>query len=232
MESKQHTHSIDLEQARFNMVEQQIRPWDVLDPEVLELMKTTKRENFVPAGYRGVAFADLEIPLSPAKGDVPPAKMWAPKVEARMLQELAVKKNERVLEIGTGSGFFAALLAARSSEVVSVEIDKSLAEQAKKNLAATGISNVRVEVGDGAKGWAAGAPYDVIVVAGSLEAVPGEMLKQLKVGGRIAAIVGTSPVWNAQVITQTAENVFSVVNHFETYAEPLRNVRPVKQFEF
>jgi protein-L-isoaspartate(D-aspartate) O-methyltransferase len=232
MESKQHTHSIDLEQARFNMVEQQIRPWDVLDPEVLELMKTTKRENFVPAGYRGVAFADLGIPLSPAKGDVPPAKMWAPKVEARMLQELAVKKNERVLEIGTGSGFFAALLAARSSEVVSVEIDKSLAEQAKKNLAATGISNVRVEVGDGAKGWAAGAPYDVIVVAGSLEAVPAEMLKQLKVGGRIAAIVGTSPVWNAQVITQTAENVFSVVNHFETYAEPLRNVKPVKQFEF
>jgi protein-L-isoaspartate(D-aspartate) O-methyltransferase len=234
METKQHAHDIDFEQARFNMVEQQIRPWDVLDPEVLELMMTIKRENFVPAVYRGIAFADVEIPLTAptGKADVPATKMWAPKIEAKILQELGIKKNERVLEIGTGSGFFAALLAAKASEVISVEIDKSLAETAKKNLAAAGINNVRVEVGCGAKGWPTSAPYDVIVVTCAVEAVPAEMLKQLKVGGRLAAIVGSFPVWNAQVITQTAENVYAVVNHFETAAEPLRNAKPAKQFEF
>lgn len=234
METKQHAHDIELEQARFNMVEQQIRPWDVLDPAVLQLMKTIKRENFVPPAYRGIAFADVEIPLSVAAGksDAPVSKMWAPKIEARILQEVAIKRNERVLEIGTGSGFFAALLAAQAGEVISVEIDKSLAETARKNLAAAGVTNVRVEVGCGAKGWPANAPYDVIVVTCAVEAVPAEMLKQLKVGGRLAAIVGAFPVWNAQVITQTAENVFAVVNHFETAAEPLRNAKPAKQFEF
>lgn len=218
--------TMDLEQARFNMVEQQIRPWEVLDPRVLDLMMTVKREQFVPAAYRGAAFADVEVPLSGS------AKMWAPKVEARVLQELGLKKTDRVLEVGTGSGFMAALLAAQASEVVSVEIDKTLAASAKKNLADAGVTNVMVEVADGCKGFSGRAPYDVIVLTASVEHVPAELLAQLKVGGRLAAIVGKSPVWNLQVVTQTAEGIFSTVNVFETAAEPLKNLKPAPSFAF
>ena len=218
--------TMDFEQARFNMVEQQIRPWDVLDPEVLGLMMTVKREAFVPEAYRAIAFADVEVPLSGS------AKMWPPRVEAKILQELCVKKGERVLEIGTGSGFFAALLANLATDVLSVEIDRALAESARKNLQKNGITNVTVEVADGIKGWAAKAPFDVIVISGAVPAVPAELLAQLKVGGRLAAIVGEAPVMNAQVITQTAEGVFSTVNLFETIADPLKNAKPAPAFEF
>lgn len=218
--------TMDFEQARFNMVEQQIRPWDVLDPEVLGLMMSVKREEFVPEAYRAIAFADVEVPLSAG------AKMWPPRVEAKILQELVVKKGDRVLEIGTGSGFFAALLANLATDVVSVEIDRALADAARKTLQKNGVANVTVEVGDGVKGWAAKAPYDVIVISGAVPVVPAELLAQLKVGGRLAAIVGEAPVMNAQVITQTAEGVFSTVNLFETITDPLKNTKPAPAFEF
>lgn len=218
--------AMDFEQARFNMVEQQIRPWDVLDTDVLGLMMQLRREDFVPAAYRTVAFADVEIPLSAE------ASMWPPRVEAKILQELAVRKNDRALEIGTGSGFFAALLAAQAADVTSVEIDRTLAESAKKTLARNGVINVTVETGDGAKGWAAKAPFDVIVITGAVPAVPEALLAQLKVGGRLIAIVGEGVVLNAQLITQVSEGVFSTVQLFETSAAALKNTRPAPAFTF
>lgn len=220
------TQNMDFEQARFNMVEQQIRPWEVLDPEVLNLMMTVKREDFVPAAYQTVAFADVEIPLSDK------AKMFAPKLEAKLLQDLEVKKSDRVLEIGAGSGFMAALLASRAGEVVSVEIDKALAEQARKNLQNAGFANVTVEVADGLKGFAAKAPYDVILVSGGVSELPAELLRQLKVGGRLAAIVGTAPVMHAQLVTCTAEGVYATVNLFETVVDRLVGDKAPAAFSF
>lgn len=220
------TQNMDFEQARFNMVEQQIRPWEVLDPEVLNLMMTVKREDFVPAAYQSVAFADVEIPLSDK------ARMFPPKLEAKLLQELAIKKSDRVLEIGTGSGFMAALLASRAGEVVSVEIDKALAEQARKNLAKAGFNNVTVEVADGLKGFAAKAPYDVIVVSGGLSELPRELLTQLKVGGRLAAIVGQAPVMHAELVTCTGEGVYATVQLFETVVDRLIGDKAPSAFAF
>src|SRR5262249_5376187 len=156
------TQNMNIEQARFNMIEQQIRPWEVLDQDVLNLLTIVKRENFVPAAYRNIAFADLEIPLPGGE------RMLSPKVEARVLQELAVPKGETVLEIGAGSGYMPALLAHRGRSVTTVEISPELADFAKRNLAANGVTNVEVVTGDGALGWDLGAPYDVICVSGGL----------------------------------------------------------------
>ena len=217
---------MDFEQARFNMVEQQIRPWDVLDPEVLRLLMTVKREDFVPAAYKSAAFADVELPLSPT------ARMLAPKVEAKVLQELGIKKSDRVLEIGTGSGYMAALLASRAGEVVTVEIDKALAEQARKNLQAAGFANVTVEVGDGLKGFAAKAPFDVIVVSGAVYEIPSDLLKQLKVGGRLMAIVGEAPLMNAQLVTSVADGAYASVNVFETLTDVLSGSKKPSRFAF
>lgn len=218
-------HAQNLEQARFNMVEQQIRPWEVLDQEVLDLLFVVKREAFVPAAYQALAFADLEIPLAAG------ATMLAPKIEARLLQELSLKKTDKALEIGTGSGYMAALLAARADQVTSVEINPELAKTAKANLAAAGVSNVSVETGDGARGWGKEA-YDVIVVSGSLPFLPESLLKQLKVGGRLVAIVGELPVMEAQLVTCTAEGTYASVNLFETVAAPLQNAPQRDNFRF
>ncbi len=217
---------MNIEQARFNMIEQQIRPWDVLDQDVLNLLSVVKRENFVPAAYRDIAFADLEVPLPAGE------HMLFPRVEARVLQELAVKRNETVLEIGAGSGFMAALLAHRGRHVLTVDIKPDLAELAKRNLAENGVTNAEVALGDGARGWPAAAPYDVICVSGGLPVLPQEMLEQLKIGGRLAAFVGTAPVMKAQIITRIDEKQFRVADVFETYVEPLVNAVQPPRFKF
>lgn len=217
---------MNIEQARFNMIEQQIRPWDVLDQDVLNLLSVVKRENFVHAAYRDIAFADLELPLPEGE------HMLFPRVEARVLQELAVKKHESVLEIGAGSGYMAALLAHRARHVLTVDIKPALAELAKRNLTENGVINAEVEVGDGARGWAVAAPFDVICVSGGLPVLPQEILEQLKVGGRLAAFVGTAPVMKAQVITRIDEKQFRVADVFETYIEPLQNAVQPPRFKF
>ncbi|MDD3483669.1 protein-L-isoaspartate O-methyltransferase [Azovibrio restrictus] len=217
---------MNIEQARFNMVEQQIRPWDVLDQSVLDLLFTVKREEFVPAASKSLAFVDLELPLG--QGQV----MLAPRVEARLLQELSVRPTDKVLEIGTGSGYMAALLAAKAEHVVSVEINAELADVARGNLTRAGITNVTVETADGARGLAARGPYDVIVISGGVPAIPEAILKQLRVGGRLAAIVGTAPVMRAQLVTCTAEGIYNTVNMFETVVPMLENFCAEPAFSF
>ncbi|KVC78510.1 protein-L-isoaspartate O-methyltransferase family protein [Burkholderia ubonensis] len=217
---------MNIEQARFNMIEQQIRPWDVLDLEVLGLLSIVKRENFVPAAYRDLAFADLELPLPGGH------KMLFPRVEARVLQELAVKKHESVLLIGAGSGYLAALFAARAQHVTAVDIDPAIAKLAEDNLRNNGVTNAEVVLGDGSRGWPAKAPYDVICVAGGLPVVPQEMLEQLKTGGRLSAFVGGRPVMKAQVITRIDDKQYRVADVFETYVDHLVNAIEPSRFKF
>lgn len=206
---------MNIEQARFNMIEQQIRPWNVLDTDVLDLLAVVKREDFVPAAYKSLAFADTEIPLPGGES------MLNPKTEARLLQDVKVKKHENVLEIGTGSGYMAALLAHKARHVTSVELRPELKAFAEENLAKAGVTNVTVSLGNGAEGWTDGAPWDVIVVSGGLEVVAPAMLEQLKVGGRLAAIVGQAPVMEAVIITRTGETQYETVQVFETNVKPL-----------
>lgn len=217
---------MNIEQARFNMIEQQIRPWEVLDPQVLDLLFVVKREDFVPAAYRNLAFADMEIPLG--EGQV----MLAPRVEARLLQELAVRKSDRILEIGTGSGYMAALLAARGEHVVSLEVRPALADAARANLQRAGVANVSVETADGSRGWPQRAPFDVIVLSGAVAEIPQELLKQLRVGGRLAAVVGSAPVMEAQLVTCVADGVFNTVNLFETVVPTLDGAAAKPGFAF
>jgi protein-L-isoaspartate(D-aspartate) O-methyltransferase len=206
---------MNIEQARFNMIEQQIRPWNVLDQDVLDLLLVVKREDFVPAAHKALAFVDTEIPLPGGEA------MFTPKFEARIMQEVLVKKHENVLEIGAGSGYMAALLATRGRHVTTVEIKPELKAMAEANLAKAGIANVTVELGDGALGWNKGAPYDVIVISGALETLPDAFLKQLKVGGRIAAIIGQAPVMSANIVTRVSETAYDTVKVFETNVKPL-----------
>jgi len=217
---------MNIEQARFNMIEQQIRPWEVLDQKVLDLLFVVKREDFAPPAYRNLAFADMEIPIG--SGQV----MLAPKIEAKQLQELAIKKTDKVLEIGTGSGYMAALLAAHADHVVTVEFRSELAEFAKQNLQRAGVSNVTVEIGNGSNGWAQRGPYDAIVISGSVPTLPEALLKQLRVGGRMAVVVGEAPVMEAQLITCTAEGTFNTVNLFETVIPALDGITAKTSFSF
>lgn len=221
---------MNIEKARFLMIEQQIRPWDVLDTDVLELLVIVKREAFVPLAYRALAFADSEIPLSHGES------MLTPKLEARILQELAIKKHENVLEIGAGSGYMAALLAYKARHVTTVEIEPELKALAEKNLADYGVSNVDVVLGDAAQGFndanQAYSPYDVIVVSGSLPVVPEALLAQIKVGGRMFVIAGNAPAMTAQIITRTSDIGYSTVNLFETIVKPLRNAVTPSHFKF
>ncbi|WP_211451772.1 protein-L-isoaspartate O-methyltransferase family protein [Collimonas antrihumi] len=219
---------MNIEQARFNMIEQQIRPWNVLDLDVLELLTVVRREEFVPAAYKSLAFSDTEIPLPGGES------MLAPKVEARLLQEAAVKKHEQVLEIGAGSGYMAALLCYKARHVTTVEIDPELKTLAAKNLAAYGITNVEVALGSGAQGWdqSETKSYDVIVISGSLSTLPDAFLKQLNVGGRIVAILGDAPVMTAQIITRTADSSYSTRHLFETDVKPLRDAAVHSHFKF
>jgi protein-L-isoaspartate(D-aspartate) O-methyltransferase len=217
---------MNLEQARFNMVEQQIRPWEVLDQDVLDLLYVVRREEFVPVDFRALAFSDIEIPLGDGE------RMWAPRVEARVLQAIGVRKNERALEVGTGSGYFAGLLAHCVHHVTSVEINPRLKAFGQQNLERQGIDNVTVELGDAAQGWSAHAPYDIIVLTGSTPVLPQPLLAQLKPEGRLFAIVGDAPVMEARLVTCVAEGAHRSVNLFETSFPPLRNALQPKRFSF
>ena len=223
---------MNIEQARFNMIEQQIRPWDVLDAGVLELLAVVKREDFVPVAHKALAFMDTEIPLGDAAGVAKGQVMLAPRVEARLLQELKVARHEKVLEVGTGSGFMAALLGHRAQRVISMELDAALAEQAAANLKRAGVLNVTVLNQDGAKGLASEAPFDVIALSGSVEAVPEELLQQLKVGGRLAVVIGDEPVMRAQVFTRVSEKDFSTRILFDTVAPRLQGFAHRNAFAF
>ncbi|WP_297359924.1 protein-L-isoaspartate O-methyltransferase [Thauera sp.] len=217
---------MNFEKARFNMVEQQIRPWEVLDPDVLDLLMSVKREEFVPAAHRELAFADVEIPIG--CGQV----MLKPVIEGKVLQALRPAKPDQVLEIGTGSGWFAALLAARAEWVRTIEIEPELVKLASANLARNGVDNVVVVQGDGIAGWPDRAPYDIIVVSGGLPFVPQALLEQLKVGGRLFAFVGEAPVMKARLITCEAEGRFSTEDIFETVVPTLKNAPQRDGFSF
>jgi protein-L-isoaspartate(D-aspartate) O-methyltransferase len=215
----------DYEQARYNMVEQQIRTWEVLDQRVLDLLFAVKREDFVPAAYRSLAFADLELPLPNG------ARMWTPKMEARVVQELAPKPSERVLEIGTGSGYLTALLASEAGDVTSVEIDAPMATDARAKLTRFGFANARLEAGDGARGFGS-ETYDVIVLTGSTPLLPERFFEQLAPGGRLFAVVGELPVMTARLIRSEAPGARVAVDLFETVVESLRNALTPARFEF
>ncbi len=221
----------DFERFRFNMIEQQIRPWDVLEPSVLDLLYVVKREDFVPAHLRALAFTDFELPLN-LDGEVTGETMLAPKIEAKLLQELRIHPHEQVLEIGTGSGYMAALAAHKAETVWTVEIDPRLAAFGAANLARAGVHNSHVETGDGARGWAAHAPYDVIIVSGSLPLLPRSLLEQLKVGGRLAAVVGCGPAMSAQIVTRVTNGNYETLPLFETVTKPLRNALQSSAFRF
>ena len=217
---------MDIEQARFNMIEQQIRPWDVLDPTVLSLLALVRREDFVPPAYKALAFVDTEVPLPGGQF------MLAPRVEARLLQELTVHKHERVLEVGAGSGYMAALLAYRAQHVITLEIVPELARMAGANLRRAAVMNASVKQADGARGLSAEGPFDVILLSGSVAEVPQALLAQLKVGGRLAAIVGQQPVMRATLVTRSSEHGFASVELFDTVAPRLQGFGEPPRFHF
>ena len=217
---------MNIEQARFNMIEQQIRPWDVLDKGVLGLLAVVRREDFVPAAYKALAFVDTEVPLGDGEFMLPP------RVEARMLQELQVQRHERVLEVGSGSGFMAALLGHRAQSVITLEIKPALAKLATDNLRRSGAANVTVVLADGSHGYAAEAPFDAIMLSGSVSKVPAELLNQLKPGGRLVAIEGEEPVMSAVRYTLAAEGGFVRTVLFDTNAPRLVGFPEPPRFHF
>ena len=221
-------------QARYNMIEQQIRPWNVLDADVLDLLAVVRREDFVPPAYRSMAFMDIEIPL--VGGDAEAAVrqgqcMLQPRLEARMLQDLQVRPTDRVLEIGAGSGYMAALLAHRAERVVSLEILPELAEMARENLRDAGIQNADVRVGDGARDAIPDGPFDVIVLSGSVAEVPSSLLSLLRDGGRLAAVVGNEPVMRFTLVRRTGDR-FVTTSPWDTIAPRLVNFPEPSGFTF
>ena len=218
--------AINIETARHNMVVSQIRTGSVLDDRILELVGRGPRQDFVPDALRNLAFVDMQIPLG--HGEV----MMAPLVEARLLQELAIKPTDKILEIGTGSGYLTWLLAQLGAKVHSIEIRPEFTDRASGRLAAHGARNVELEIGDGARGWDKHAPYDVILVTGSLPMLPDGFKKSLTVGGRLIAIVGQSPAMEAQRITRLTESSFDTRGLFETDLPPLQNAFTPSAFVF
>jgi protein-L-isoaspartate(D-aspartate) O-methyltransferase len=214
----------NMEQARFNMIEQQIRPCDVLEGRILELFKHVPREQFVPEGMKDLAFVDMEIPLGHG------VCMWSPKLEARVVQELHLTRSDRVLEIGTGSGYLTALLAALAGQVTSVEIVPQLSATAARHLVKR--NNVTLEIGDGSHGWGNGTTYDAIVLTGSTPVLPEAFRNSLNIGGRLFAIVGDAPVMESKLITRVAPDVFETVDILETCIAPLQNAEQPKRFVF
>jgi protein-L-isoaspartate(D-aspartate) O-methyltransferase len=228
------SNPLGIDQARFNMIEQQIRPWEVLDTQVLELLTRVHREDFAPVAHRALAFADMELPLThpAAEGKV----MLAPRVEARMLQDLQLQPSDKVLEIGTGSGHMAALMASLAQRVVTIEIDDELARNARDNLRQAGIANVDVRVADAtAQQFAAcstEAPYNAIVLSGSVTEIPPALLNLLAPGGRLMAIVGDEPMMRATIVTRTANAAFQTAQPWDTVAPRLQHFPEPSRFHF
>jgi protein-L-isoaspartate(D-aspartate) O-methyltransferase len=217
---------LDMEQARFNMIEQQIRPCEVLEGRILELLKHVRREHFVPENKRDMAFMDMEIPLGYG------ASMWQPKLEARTVQELQLSRRDKVLEVGTGSGYLTALLSALAGQVTSVEIVPELSAMARKHFQGYHSENVTLEIGDAAKGWGGSEKYDVIVLTGSTPVLPATFQNSLNVGGRLFAIVGDAPVMEAKLITRVAQDTYETVNIMEACVAPLQNALQPQRFVF
>lgn len=217
---------LDMEQARFNMIEQQIRPCDVSDGRILEVLKHIRREHFVPSDMSELAFADMEIPLGCG------ASMWQPKLEARTLQELHLSRDDEVLEVGTGSGYLTALLSALAGHVTTVEIVPELGSSAKQKLATNRHDNITFETGDASHGWGMGKSYDVIVLTGSTPVLPEAFQNSLKVGGRLFAIVGDAPVMEAKLVTRVAPDTFEIRDIMETCVAPLQNAEQPDRFVF
>lgn len=216
----------EIQKARFNMVEQQVRPWNVSDEAILALLLSVPRDAFVPAGQEGIAFADLEIPTT--GGQV----MLAPKLAAKLVQELRLKKTDRVLEIGTGTGYMTALMANLAERVVSLELRPELVASAQTNLLKQGIRNAAVRQADGAEGAPLDGPFDAIVLAGSVAEVPSALMDQLQVGGRLVAIVGDEPVMRCEVITRTGANSFTKATPWDANAARLQNFTTPSRFKF
>lgn len=221
---------MNFEQARFNMIEQQIRTWEVLDQDVLTLLSRVKREDFVPAAYRAIAFTDMEIPLGEGQ------HMMTPKMEARIVQEVAPSTTERVLEIGTGSGYLTALLASRAVSVTSVEYFDAFSRSAASSLTRAGFDNVILKVGDAAISPAAfiapGEKFDVIVLTGSVPTLPQAYLDILAENGRLFAVVGDAPVMKATIFTRIGDNAITSIDVFETVVSPLIHAAQPSRFTF
>lgn len=217
---------MNIEQARYNMIEQQIRPWNVLDAHVLELLGAVKREDFVPLAHKALAFVDTEIPLPGGQA------MLEPKVEARLVQEVNAQRHEKLLQVGVGTGYVTALLAHRAQRVIALESSPELAQLARANLQKAGILNVEVRQADGSAGAQADQPFDAILLGGSVPQVPAALLRQLKVGGRLVAIVGEEPMMYATVITRTGENTFDSQQRWDTVAARLPGFAPASRFKF
>ncbi|MBE0510539.1 MAG: protein-L-isoaspartate O-methyltransferase [Gammaproteobacteria bacterium] len=208
---------MNIEQARFNMIEQQVRPWDVLDQQVLDQIARIPREEFVPKALRSVAFSDTALPIG--NGQL----MMEPKQEARLLQALALQPGDKVLEIGTGSGYLTALLASQAARVISVEIDDELLAQAREHLAAQGIANVELLEGNAARGWDAEQPYDAIAVTGSLPSIPTSLKENMQIGGRMFVVVGRAPMMQAMLVTRLNIKEWQELPLFETLLAPLQS---------
>lgn len=219
-----------IEALRFNMIEQQIRPWNVLALPILDLLSVVRREDYVPEAHRSLAFFDMELPL--AEGGEPGQCMLSPKVEARLLQDLNIQPTDSVLEIGTGSGYMAALLAHRAAKVLTLEIDEALATRAAQTLRANGVNNVEVRHADGAKPLPSGPTFDVIVLSGSVARVPQNLLGSLNQGGRLAAIVGDEPMMRAHFITRQGEGKWETLQPWDTVAPRLLNFPEPSRFNF
>jgi protein-L-isoaspartate(D-aspartate) O-methyltransferase len=217
---------MNVEQARFNMIEQQIRPWDVLDTSVLSLLSVVRREDFVPAVHSSLAFMDLEIPLPGGRS------MLTPKLEARMVQDLNLSKRDNVLLVGAGTGYVAALLAHKCKRVIGIERSAELATMARNNLRQARVNNAEIVEGDGRSGLPGQGPYDAILITGSVTELPPALLEQLKPGGRLLAIVGREPVMQGVLYTKGTSGQLTQAPLFDTVVPPLDGAASAQPFQF
>lgn len=222
---------MDFDKARFNMVEQQVRPWDVLNHDVLEVLSSVPREVFAPEAYKNLAYADTRIPLGSFEEHG--SFMLNPNIEGRILQHLAITEDDVVLEIGTGSGYLTACIAKLARHVDSVDINPAMTAMAEKNLSGLGINNFQLRTGDASKGWYECKPaYDAIALTCSMPAVPECYRRSLKVGGRLFVVTGDAPVMTAQLVTRTSQNEWTTESVFETCIDPLLHAEKAESFVF